>query len=75
MNTKQARLSLIALMGNRCNQCGEPDITKLEIHHTKRIVTGKGDHYIELRQYIRTGKVPYGVEVLCKKCNSKRRLI
>jgi len=75
MNYKEARLKLIQLMGGKCNRCGEADIAKLEIHHTKRIVTAKGDRNVELRLFIRTGKIPYGVDVLCKKCNNKRRLI
>ena len=75
MNYKEARLKLIQLLGGKCNQCGEADIAKLEIHHTKRIVTAKGDRNVELRLFIRTGKIPYGVDVLCKKCNNKRRLI
>ena len=75
MNYKEARLKLIKLLGGKCNQCGETDITKLEINHTKRIVTAKGDHNVELRLFIKTGRIPYGVDVLCKKCNNKRRLI
>jgi hypothetical protein len=62
-------------LGGKCNQCGETNIAKLEIHHTKRIVTAKGDRNVELRYFMRTGRIPDGVEVLCKKCNNKRRLI
>ena len=53
MNYKEARLKLIQLMGGKCNRCGEADIAKLEIHHTKRIVTAKGDRNVELRLFIR----------------------
>jgi hypothetical protein len=63
------------MLGGKCVQCGESNIQLLELHHTKRVVTAKGDRKIELRMFMKTGKVPAGIEVLCKKCNNKRRLI
>lgn len=75
MNRKQARIALIVKMSGKCSQCSEADITKLETHHTKRIITAKGNPLIELQQFMRTGQIPDGIEVLCKKCNNKRRRI
>lgn len=75
MNRKQARIELIVKMGGKCSQCCEADITKLELHHTKRIITAQGNPLIELHKFMRTGIIPDGLEVLCKACNNKRRRI
>jgi hypothetical protein len=68
------RRRLIVAMGCRCQyidpetgeQCTVTDIDRLELHHITDTPLGDDrDRYIEVREWVKTGKLPENEEIRC----------
>ena len=77
MNLKEGRRALVQAMGSRCAECGnvfDPDA--LTIDHIAfpavKIGMGNPQRRLEVEEFIRIGRIPARICLLCDHCNRKR---
>jgi biotin operon repressor len=78
MDLTEGRRAMVRAMGSRCSDCGnEFDPDMLIIHHSgfergERLGYQSPQRNEEVREFMRTGKIPEGSKLLCDSCNRKK---
>lgn len=75
---KELRRRMIIAMGSRCAECGKKfDPSDLIIHHKafergKTIGYNKAERFAVVYEWVRRGKLPTDIVLLCDSCHRRR---